>query len=328
MPSIGPDDAALHPGQVGHASPLLFVGLVDDAAMFPPGNAPLERAVAEHAQHREAWYAELVGPLLVPATGVADLLDLVGTRADSGPLPIGVVARDRGAAVAAIDVTRAVPSLQLVAVELPLSALGDGSHGREGDDSAANARDLAAAWAELGGSERPVWWEVSRGAGMLAELDLLAAQDTGRLAGGAKLRTGGVEPSAVPNEAELATFLRHAIDVDLTFKLTAGLHHAVRTTDPVTGLEQHGVLNVLCAIKAALNGAEVDELAELLGERDPAPLVERTNGMSEADASVARAFWASFGCCGVTDPIVELAGLGLLRSATTASASAPSEAGR
>ncbi len=69
---------------------------------------------------------------------------------------------------------------------------------------------------------------------------------------------------------------------------------------------------MLCAIKAALNGAEEDELTELLAERDPAPLVERTNGMSEADASVTRAFWSSFGCCGVTDPIEELAALGLL----------------
>jgi hypothetical protein len=124
----------------------------------------------------------------------------------------------------------------------------------------------------------------------------------------------------VPSAAEVATFLRRAIDIDLTFKLTAGLHHAVRRTDPVTGLEQHGVLNILCAIKAALNGAEVDELAELLAERDPGPLVERTNGMSEADASVARAFWASFGCCGVIEPVEELLGLGLLNpiSATAA----------
>src|SRR6185437_14920130 len=112
--------------------------------------------------------------------------------------------------------------------------------------------------------------------------------------GGAKLRTGGVEPAAVPSELEVATFLRHAIDVDLTFKLTAGLHHAVRTTDPATGLEQHGVLNLLCAIKAALNGAEEDELEDVLAQRDPAPLVERTNGMSDTDASVARAFWSSF----------------------------------
>jgi hypothetical protein len=143
-----------------------------------------------------------------------------------------------------------------------------------------------------------------------AQLDRLAAAGGGF--GGAKLRTGGASPAAVPSAAEVAAFLRHAIDVDLAFKLTAGLHHAVRATDPASGLDQHGVLNVLCAIKAALNGAEEDELESVLAEADPAVLVDRTNGMSEADASVARAFWSSFGCCGVTDPIADLVALGLL----------------
>ena len=129
----------------------------------------------------------------------------------------------------------------------------------------------------------------------------------------------GPSAASFPSEHEVSAFLRHAIDVDLTFKLTAGLHHAVRGTDLATGLEHHGVLNVLCAIKAALNGAEQEELAALLAERDAEPLVERTNGMSEADASVARAFWSSFGCCGVTDPIDELLGFGLVKRATATS---------
>ena len=75
----------------------------------------------------------------------------------------------------------------------------------------------------------------------------------------------------------------------------------------------------MCAIKAALNGAEVDELETVLAEQVPAMLVERTNGMSKADASVARAFWSSFGCCGVTDPIEDLVALGLLSPSASVS---------
>ena len=47
MPSIGPDDPTLHPGQIGLASPELFTRLIDDAAVFPPGNAPLDRALSD-----------------------------------------------------------------------------------------------------------------------------------------------------------------------------------------------------------------------------------------------------------------------------------------
>jgi hypothetical protein len=78
------------------------------------------------------------------------------------------------------------------------------------------------------------------------------------------------------------------------------------------GEEQHGILNVLVAVRWALNGDDVDELVPLLAERDPAVLVEHVTRMSAADASIVRAFFTAYGCCGVTDPINELAALGLL----------------
>lgn len=302
MPSIGPDDAALHPGQVGRASPLLFTGLVDDAAMFPPGNAPLEQAVTEHQGHRTAWYADLVGPLLVPATRIDDLLDFIAGQGFSEPVRLGIVAPGGlEPARSALAAARGRPEVTVAAVELPLAA----------------ADDVARTWAELGdgsaGASRAVWWEIDRSGYLREQLGRLAGAAGSAGPGGAKLRTGGLDPSAFPAERELAAFLRHAVDLDLTFKLTAGLHHAVRGTDSSTGLEQHGVLNVLGAIKAALNGAEAEELAEILSERDAQPLVSRAHAMSEADASVIRAFWSSFGCCGVTDPIDDLADLGLLQ---------------
>ena len=49
----------------------LFAGLVDDAAVFPPGNASVPDAVRRHREHRAAWYAPLIGPLVVPDTELA-----------------------------------------------------------------------------------------------------------------------------------------------------------------------------------------------------------------------------------------------------------------
>ena len=63
------------------------------------------------------------------------------------------------------------------------------------------------------------------------------------------------------------------------------------------------MLNVLCAVRWALNGAEVDELAEPAGRARPrAVLVPQVTRMS-ADAAIVRAFFTAYGCCGVTDPI-------------------------
>ena len=45
----------------------LFDGLLDDAAMFPPEDAPLADAVAGHAAHRLAWYSDLVASFVCAA---------------------------------------------------------------------------------------------------------------------------------------------------------------------------------------------------------------------------------------------------------------------
>ena len=56
----------------------LFMHLIDDAAVFPPGNALLPDAIAAHRRHRTSSYAVTVGPLLVPVGWVPELVALVG----------------------------------------------------------------------------------------------------------------------------------------------------------------------------------------------------------------------------------------------------------
>jgi len=129
----------------------------------------------------------------------------------------------------------------------------------------------------------------------------------------AKFRTGSTPDSPVPTSTELATFIRACVDHDLGFKLTGGLHHAISHTT-VDGEDQFGFLNVISATRWALaHGAEVPEMESLLSERDPAPILDIITRMSQADASVVRAFFTAYGCCEVMDPIGDLAALGLTR---------------
>jgi len=44
-----------------------YAALVDDAAIFPPGNAPLDAAVRDYLAHAGTPYAALVGPFVVSA---------------------------------------------------------------------------------------------------------------------------------------------------------------------------------------------------------------------------------------------------------------------
>jgi hypothetical protein len=290
----------------GPAVRSLFTALVDDAAVFPPGLMPVEQAVPAHVRHAGAWYADLVGPFLVPAAKIEAFAAAAGALPDGATLRAGVVADATASdplpgAVAALARLAELPGVRPVALELPLPA--DRDQGEAVADLLPRLLPALPAGVQA-------WVEIRRGAPGPAD-GLRRVADAGDEVG-AKFRTGGTTAAAFPSTEELAGFIRQAVDVDATFKLTAGLHTAVRGADEPTGAVHHGVLNVIAAVRAALNGAETFDLAAVLGETVPARLASATRRMSDADAAVVRAFFASFGCCGVVDPIEDLVDLGLL----------------
>ncbi|RZD92947.1 hypothetical protein C0Q65_30390, partial [Streptomyces albidoflavus] len=124
----------------------------------------------------------------------------------------------------------------------------------------------------------------------------------------AKFRTGGVRAELYPDERELARAVLLAVRAQVPFKATAGLHHAVRNTDPRTGFEQHGHLNLLAATGAALNGAGEEEVVAVLAERDATTVA----GLVRALSPEVRTAFRSFGTCSLAEPVGELAALGLL----------------
>ena len=69
----------------------------------------------------------------------------------------------------------------------------------------------------------------------------------------------------------LGGFLDAVVLHGLSFKLTGGLHHAVRGSHG--GEPMHGLLNVLLATHEALHGAEAHELAGELARHDTEVLV-------------------------------------------------------
>jgi len=127
---------------------------------------------------------------------------------------------------------------------------------------------------------------------------------------GVALAAGG--PDALP-PAVLAGMLRAAVDRELTVRVTGGPLPWVRPgPDPATGPAPHGTLNLLCAVRAALNGADTVQLTAILAAVDPAPLLAAVRRMSDPDAVVVRAFLAAVPMAPVGRAVDDLAGLGLL----------------
>ncbi|MCW2791088.1 MAG: hypothetical protein JWO76_186 [Nocardioides sp.] len=275
-----------------------WAGLVDDAAVFPPGNAPLLEAATAHEARRERPHAGLVGTFVVRDT---DLPLLRGSAARLSVVVTGGAGQVVGPAALCARL-----GLELAGLEIAL---------RDLDDLPGNARRVAAAVdaARADGAlddELPVYVElphVGVTAGWLAAADLVAEQEL-RL----KFRTGGADPEQVPAPPDLARWIDAALDRETAFKCTAGLHHAVRHTgDNGFGevADQHGFLNVLLATRRAFDGAGPDEVAATLDERDGAALAATAR---EADLAGARRWFTSFGSCSVTEPLDDLIALGLL----------------
>lgn len=272
--------------------PAAWSGLLDDAAIFPPGDVPLHDATAAHGEHRRAWYGDLLGSFVLRDT---DLPLVRGV-----PHPLSVVVTGGAGQVAGPLGLAARLGLSVTGLEIAL---------RDPNDLAGNARRVVAAldhardeglltdevtvFVELPQAEPSYGWEAAADEVAAAELRI-------------KLRTGGVEAHLFPTSARLAAWIDAALDREVPFKCTAGLHHAVRHTS-TEGFEQHGFLNVLLATVRAFDGASRDETVATLEERDATRLA-----VTAEDVARARRWFTSFGTCSVDEPLADLLALDLL----------------
>lgn len=261
---------------------VFFAGLVDDAAMFPPGNATASTAIAEHLRYRGAWFADLIGPLLVPAKGWDSF---VAAHAEAGAPALSVVLIGTATLPTPIPNGITVAGFEMAVSDIPLPAI---------------PRDLSLAA------------EITPG---VPGYRVLAAVTQGRSSGAslvAKYRTGGTSADAFPSEHVLAEVICAAAALGSPLKLTAGLHHAVRFTDPNSRFEHHGFVNVMLAVARAQMGDERATVAEILAERDAEIVAGEVATLAPRLLDAVRHRFVSFGCCGVEDPVHDLVALDLL----------------
>ena len=138
-----------------------------------------------------------------------------------------------------------------------------------------------------------------------------------------KFRTGGLEARLFPTPQELAEVIAESVRRQVSFKLTAGLHRAVRHTDPATGFTHHGFLNIALATDAAAQGAGPERSQGDPGKRRPDrdwPLTLWTLATSSW-----RQWFHSFGTCSIAEPLESLAAMGLSPESFTVPDAAPAD---
>jgi hypothetical protein len=292
----------------------LVAGVVDYAGLFPPAALDMATAVANYATYRASDDAWMLGRFVVPVTRLDEW--------NAAVTALPTAQRDvwNGARVSALLSGEFASEASRIAAFNAVAPFGVHIDVAEGRTSTA---DAVLAMAAAMPDDVMLYCELPHASDPLSLLHAVRSANVR-----AKIRTGGVTPDAFPSPDEIVRFLRRCVEVGVTAKATAGLHHPLRgefrltyAPDAVRGV-MYGYLNVFLAAAALRIGADAAIaraiLTETRGEsfvvRDDAVIyapdcVETVTLLQPSLASMRAGGVVAFGSCSFREPVDELAAL-------------------
>lgn len=278
----------------------LLAGLIDYAGLYPPASLDMPTAWRKYLSYAQGKHAPALGRFVVDMTRLDELRETAGDSIRS--LRLSVIAGP------AADWDR----LQfLLSDGFPIDMVE-----MKTDEPAEIERIAKSIPAGI-----KTYFELPFHAHSGEELE--AISDVGARA---KLRMGGVVAEAFPSIEAIVEMMRALAAHRLSFKATAGLHHAIRSHHTFTyrpdspAGTMHGFLNLACAAALVYFGGEANDARRLLEERDPGAWKVTSEGLAwrelywSADQfrTVRENFLVSFGSCSFAEPIHDLEALGWL----------------
>jgi hypothetical protein len=165
------------------------------------------------------------------------------------------------------------------------------------------------------------FFEISPEPGFERMLEIVAARRAS-----AKLRTGGVTPDAFPSPETIVRFVAACNALGVPFKATAGLHHPLCGSYPLTystdapRSTMYGYVNLFLASAFIRKGMAEPEARAVLEESRADAFLFRESGVSwrgnvlnRDDLRMTRSrLFLSFGSCSFREPVDEARELGLI----------------
>lgn len=284
-----------------NAAEALLSHVVDYAGLFPPAGLTMERAVREYRRYLRSDPAWMLGNFIVPANRLSEFAQTFSAVCCDEKEPPWTITVLCVGGNPEVDV-RAIASFQQGAVFI--SAF----------EARAQDTRSASRWLDLlpHAQSRYIEFPPDRAEEFLPMLDAHDAR--------AKIRTGGVLPQAIPTPETVARFLIACAEQGVSFKATAGLHHALRGERRLTydtdspAAKMHGFLNLLLAATLAWAGSTQDAIVKTLDIEDPRAFRLESDSVHWNDQRVtvdqirtARGrFVIGFGSCSFTEPLDNL----------------------
>lgn len=274
--------------------------IIDYAGTFPPAALSASDAFANYRTYRGGSKSWILGSLAWSCATLGDLTPLVGGNDEVELALIGrpsstwetwMEAREQDVE----DFNRALESAPLLAAATYESRIADLSKVTE---ALAALKGLA--------KETDIYIELPWDQPLEDALAEVASHEWARV----KFRTGGVAKEAYPTASQLAKVIKECVDLEVEFKLTAGLHEPIAHIDSSNGAFAHGFLNILMATAIAYcDDASVEEMAKVLASDDPSQwsvkkgLAYSGRVLDEDELNDARSFFGSFGSCSIDEPL-------------------------
>jgi len=278
----------------------LLAGFFDYAGLYPPAGLSLRSAVNHYLEYARGKHAWALGRLIVNAERLEELRSAAGGHL--AELKLSVIVPDlqsfdavlgeieRGTPIESLEIKCEEPAMiERIAAKIP-SAL-------------------------------TLYTEIP-----LEPTGMAAVNAISRTRMRAKIRMGGVVAEAIPQASNVTQMLDELARLRLTFKATAGLHHPIRSSQPLTYERQsaratmHGFVNLLCAAAMLYFGGEKTDAERVLGDEDHTAwradecALEWRHVRWSRDqlAELRRKFLVSIGSCSFEEPMQDLEALGWL----------------
>ena len=290
---------------------------VDYAGLFPPAELDMEASAWNYDEYGSGPHGWALGRFIVPVSRLEEfnlaLTDIPVRPGGDGPWRLSVlVGPDLGGDLAQIG-------------QFNKWHEGLGGGGRSAVIEAIEIKARSAEVIEFLAAEIPrelaVFFEIPIDKDPEEHVSVIA-----RSGAGAKMRTGGVTRGMFPPASDVVRFIGACYREGISFKATAGLHHPIRSTHPLTygpGSPSHvmnGFLNLFLAAAFIYDGMSDEEAIQVLMEESPDEFRFDDDGVQwrercllcDSLSIVRRDLSVSFGSSSFREPIEDLKGLRLL----------------
>ena len=287
----------------------LMKGTVDYAGLFPPASQDMRTAVHSYADYFSGPDAYALGRFIVPVTRLGEFEESAKDLLPSGgskPWTLSVLIGG--------DVSSAAD--QLIRFNDRHASNSPVGHAViEIVELKANSVDDIATQAQAIPQSFQAYFEIPLQTDVQKVVDAIA-----RAGARAKVRTGGVTRDSFPTASELVEFMIACKRAGIRFKATAGLHHPVRGSYPLSYDEKSeastmfGYLNLFVAAALIERGESAQRAVDALEETDESAFHFSDDGLRWRDVvfsteelgAMRETFANSFGSCSFREPVDEL----------------------